>query len=78
VPGQSAANRLARGQVAPDNRKENALVSGQPKVNASQKERFDNLKDLVEKVQTEESPAFPARVRWGWRYFGKWKRRQKT
>jgi chromosome segregation ATPase len=78
VPGQSAVNTLASEQVAPDNRKENAFVPGDPKVSASYKERFNNLKDLVEKVQTEESPAFPARVRWGWRYFGKWKRRQKT
>ena len=78
VPGQSAVNSLAREQVAPDKRKENALVSGDPQLSASQKERFDKLKDLVEKVQTEESPAFPARGRWGWRYFGRWKRRQKT
>lgn len=78
VPGQSAVNSLASEQVAPDNRKENALVSGDPKLNASQKERFDNLKDLVEKVQTEESPVFPARVGWGWRNFGRWKRRRKT
>jgi hypothetical protein len=64
--------------MAPDNRKENYVVLGAPKLNASQKERFDKLKDLVEKVQTEESPVFPAHVSWHWRYFGRWKRRQKT
>ena len=78
VPRQSAVNSLASEQVVPDNRKENALVSREPKASASQKERFDKLKDLVEKVQTEESPAFPAHVSWHWRYFGRWKRRQKT
>ena len=78
VPGQSAVNSLASDRMAPDNRKENDVVLGAPKLNASQKERFDKLKDLVEKVQTEESPAFPARVSWHWRYFGRWKRRQKT
>jgi chromosome segregation ATPase len=78
VPGQSAVNSLASEHVVPDNRKENDIVLGAPKLNASQKERFDKLKDLVEKVQTEESPAFPAHVSWHWRYFGRWKRRQKT
>jgi chromosome segregation ATPase len=78
VRGQSVVNSLASEQVVPDNRKENDVVLGAPKLNASQKERFDKLKDLVEKVQTEESPAFPAHVSWHWRYFGRWKRRQKT
>ena len=78
VPGQSAVNSLASDRMAHDNRKENYVVLGDPKLNASQKERFDKLKELVEKVQTEESPAFPARVSWHWRYFGRWKRRQKT
>ena len=78
VPGQSAVNSLASERMAPDNRKENDVVLGDPKLNASQKERFDKLKDLVEKVQNEESPAFPARVSWHWRYFGRRKRQQKT
>ncbi len=62
----------------PDNRKENDVVLGDPKLSASQKERFDKLKDLMEKVQTEEIPVFSARINWRWRYFGRWKRQSKT
>lgn len=73
-----AVNSSANELMIPDKREENALVLRGPRVSVSQREHFDKLKDLLEKVQTEESPAFPARVGWRQRYFGTWKRRKKT